>query len=179
MLSILKSGENIFNADTTIKDSGEVSVTLSEHPLSVGFENEDKLINEKSFTILEEFIQSNEDKFRIFRSENKFYVKSSADTFIFESLEQEDLFDLVKGGSTNAGGIVYPPMPGSVVEVLVKDGQRVQKGDVVMIIEAMKMETTLTADIEGIVSALSLKKGDRFDTDTILFSVDKEKSDMR
>jgi acetyl-CoA/propionyl-CoA carboxylase, biotin carboxylase, biotin carboxyl carrier protein len=46
------------------------------------------------------------------------------------------------------------PMPGSVVAVGVQDGQRVDTGDVVVIVEAMKMEHALSAPVDGVVELL-------------------------
>ena len=52
-------------------------------------------------------------------------------------------------------------MPGNVVEVLVKEGQSVNAGDPVLVIEAMKMETEIKAAVSGVVVSVFVKKGDR------------------
>ncbi|MBB4265693.1 acetyl/propionyl/methylcrotonyl-CoA carboxylase subunit alpha [Roseospira visakhapatnamensis] len=59
-----------------------------------------------------------------------------------------------------AGGLVAP-MPGKVTRVLVEPGQTVDKGDPLMVLEAMKMEHTITAPAEGCVSALHFATGDQ------------------
>src|SRR5690554_1906026 len=51
------------------------------------------------------------------------------------------------------------PLQGSLYKVLVKKGQKVKKNDHLFIIEAMKMETTITAITEGVVKSVSLKPG--------------------
>jgi pyruvate carboxylase subunit B len=58
-------------------------------------------------------------------------------------------------------GHVTAAMPGNVVEVLVKEGQSVNAGDPVLVIEAMKMETEIKAAVSGVVVSVFVKKGDR------------------
>jgi len=52
------------------------------------------------------------------------------------------------------------PMPGKVFKVFVKAGDHVKKGDALMILEAMKMEHTIKANIEGTVKKVHFKEGD-------------------
>ena len=51
-------------------------------------------------------------------------------------------------------------MPGKIVDVLVKPGDKVAAGDVVIILEAMKMENELCAINKGVVKAVLVEKGD-------------------
>lgn len=51
-------------------------------------------------------------------------------------------------------------MPGKIVSVLVQVGQAVSRGTEVLVHEAMKMENTIFADCEGIVSDIKVKAGD-------------------
>ena len=55
---------------------------------------------------------------------------------------------------------VAAPMPGSVVTVAVKPGQKLAKGAPLLSIEAMKMETAMTADGDLVVKAVHVKPGD-------------------
>ena len=50
-------------------------------------------------------------------------------------------------------------MPGTVMKVLVKAGDAVKNGDTVIILEAMKMETPIPADRDGVVSAVNVNVG--------------------
>lgn len=59
------------------------------------------------------------------------------------------------------GGMsVKAPMPGSILEVKVKEGDTVKDGDVLLVLEAMKMENELTASQAGTVTQILVKKGD-------------------
>lgn len=62
------------------------------------------------------------------------------------------------GGS--GGASLKAPMPGSVLEVKVSAGDEVNDGDVLLVLEAMKMENELTASQAGTVSEVLVKKGD-------------------
>ena len=59
-----------------------------------------------------------------------------------------------------AGGEqITAPMPGNVLDVKVSNGQAVKKGDVLMILEAMKMENEILAPCDGTVQSVSVSKG--------------------
>ena len=63
---------------------------------------------------------------------------------------------------------VKAPMPGNILEVRVKDGQAVQAGDVLFILEAMKMENEIMAPAAGIVSGVAVHKGSAVATGAVL-----------
>ena len=67
-----------------------------------------------------------------------------------------------------AEGAVLAPMPGMIIRYEVEVGQQVKAGDTVVILEAMKMETTLPAPIDGTVKELRFKSGDRVVRDDVL-----------
>lgn len=64
------------------------------------------------------------------------------------------------GISIGNGMTVKAPMPGSVIEVKVKEGDAVKDGDVLLVLEAMKMENELTASKSGTIAQILVKKGD-------------------
>ena len=70
--------------------------------------------------------------------------------------------------SSGAGNSIVSPMPGTVLDVKVKEGDSVSVNQVVVILEAMKMETEIVSEFAGTVSAVRVKKGDAVDTDTVL-----------
>lgn len=63
---------------------------------------------------------------------------------------------------------VKAPMPGLVLEVSVAPGQAVQKGDTLLILEAMKMENVIKAAGEGVVKAIPATKGLAVDKGQVL-----------
>ena len=63
---------------------------------------------------------------------------------------------------------VTAPMPGTILKVNVQNGASVKKGDVLMILEAMKMENEIVAAADGTVSAVNVSKGTTVETGTVL-----------
>ncbi len=71
-----------------------------------------------------------------------------------------------------AGGEkVNAPMPGTILDVKVAEGQAVKAGDVIMILEAMKMENEILAPCDGKVSGLAVSKGSTVETGTLLCAI--------
>ena len=68
-------------------------------------------------------------------------------------------------------GDVTTSMPGTVVDVLVKEGDTVNAGDPVLIIEAMKMENEVQAPVGGTVNQVNVKKGDSVNPDEALMEI--------
>jgi biotin carboxyl carrier protein len=66
-----------------------------------------------------------------------------------------------QGRKAPVGGVVKAPMPGLVVRVEVKVGQHVQPGAGLVVVEAMKMENELRAQVRGVVEQVHVKAGDR------------------
>ena len=68
-----------------------------------------------------------------------------------------------------AGARVDAPMPGSVIDVKVAQGAAVKEGDVVIILEAMKMDNEITAPKSGTVAQIAVDKGKQVNTGDLLF----------
>jgi pyruvate carboxylase subunit B len=68
-------------------------------------------------------------------------------------------------------GDVFVSMPCNVLDVLVKVGQPIQAGQAVLITEAMKMETEVTAPISGVVKAIHIVKGEPANPDEVLVEI--------
>ena len=62
-------------------------------------------------------------------------------------------------------------MPGSVLDVLVKKGDRVKSGEPILITEAMKMETTIQANFEGVIDQIYVQNGDLIETGDLLIEM--------
>ena len=67
-----------------------------------------------------------------------------------------------------AGEAVKAPMPGTILKVNVSAGQAVKEGDVLVILEAMKMENEIMAPRAGTVAQVLVSKGSSVDTDAPL-----------
>ena len=71
-------------------------------------------------------------------------------------------------------GCVTTAMPGSIVDVKVKAGDKVNAGDAVLVIEAMKMENEIQASVSGVVVAVHVQKGDTVTPDESLLEIQPE-----
>lgn len=76
----------------------------------------------------------------------------------------------VKGEANNLAH-ASAPMPGMVTEVAVSVGQEVKAGDKLVVLEAMKMLTTVSAGADGAIAEVLVKKGDRVDSDDLLVKI--------
>ncbi|MCL2638978.1 MAG: biotin/lipoyl-binding protein [Oscillospiraceae bacterium] len=63
---------------------------------------------------------------------------------------------------------IESPMPGTIVDVKVGAGEAVQKGAVIAVLEAMKMENDIVAAADGVVISINVKKGDSVNTGTVI-----------
>ncbi len=71
-----------------------------------------------------------------------------------------------------AGGTaVSAPMPGNILDVKVAVGAAVKAGDVLIILEAMKMENDITAPADGTVASIAVKKGDTVNSGDALITL--------
>lgn len=69
------------------------------------------------------------------------------------------------------GTTIVAPMPGSIVNINVSMGQTVKAGDVLIILEAMKMENDITAPCDGVVKQIITTKGATVNTDDVLLVI--------
>ncbi len=77
-----------------------------------------------------------------------------------------------KAAPAAAGGEpVVAPMPGTILSVNVTAGQSVKSGDVLVILEAMKMENEIKAPKDGTVSSVAVSKGESVDTGATLVTL--------
>jgi len=83
------------------------------------------------------------------------------------SLKSVSIAARQKGESGNPAH-ACAPMPGMVTEICVTPGEAVKAGDKLIILEAMKMLTTVSAGADGLVSEILVKKGERVDSDDLL-----------
>ncbi len=67
-----------------------------------------------------------------------------------------------------AGEAVKSPMPGNILKINVTQGQQVNEGDVIMVLEAMKMENEIVATRSGTIAQIAVSKGAVVETGAVL-----------
>ncbi len=76
-----------------------------------------------------------------------------------------------KGGAAASGDAVAAPMQGTIVKVAVEDGQQVEAGELIVVLEAMKMENPVTAHKSGVVTGLAAEPGATVTQGTVICEI--------
>ena len=76
----------------------------------------------------------------------------------------------VQSGAQGANKITAP-MPGTILDVKVSVGQTVKKGDVVCVLEAMKMENDIPSSCDGVVASISVQKGSSVNANDVIVTI--------
>jgi geranyl-CoA carboxylase alpha subunit len=79
---------------------------------------------------------------------------------------------LVSGQASISSGTLKAPMDGAIVDVLVSEGSSVSKGQLLVVLEAMKMEHPLKSGIDGVLKRLQVRVGDQVKNRQILLEVE-------
>ncbi|MBW1647226.1 MAG: biotin/lipoyl-binding protein [Deltaproteobacteria bacterium] len=76
-----------------------------------------------------------------------------------------------RGARRDGPSQVSPPMPAVVTKLLVAEGDPVEKGQAVVVVSAMKMDTTLTAPFDGLVTRINVAEGDKVTPKQVLVDI--------
>ena len=77
----------------------------------------------------------------------------------------------MKSGPAQAAGVLNAPMTGLIKEIKVTVGCDVSKGDVVLVMEAMKMDVEVSAPATGVVAEIAVRAGDTVESQTPLLII--------
>lgn len=94
----------------------------------------------------------------------KQYVSIGGEQFCIEEAQSE--VSMASGGDATAvdeAPVAASPMPGKVVKILVEEGDQVERGQGLVIVEAMKMENEIKSPVKGKVEKINFKPGDLVD----------------
>ncbi len=93
-------------------------------------------------------------------------------------LNVDRVFKLYRGykpstlGGDNVGGL-FTQMPGKVVKIMAQVGEKVAKGQTLLILEAMKMENEIKSGLDGVVKAIHVKSGDALENGILMMEVEE------
>lgn len=102
-------------------------------------------------------------------------VKINSNIYEIDISNQLDLLIEEMGLSLGSAQIINDikaPMPGLILDVLVQVGDMVKEGDYLIVLEAMKMENTLTALGDGVVKSVSVIKGEKVEKNQLLIEIE-------
>jgi glutaconyl-CoA/methylmalonyl-CoA decarboxylase subunit gamma len=69
--------------------------------------------------------------------------------------------------------VVTAPMPGKIIELLVEESSHVKEGEAILILEAMKMQNEIIAQVSGKIKKISVKAGDSVTKDDVLMEIER------
>lgn len=176
-LSGKNSDENVWNYIGWYRLNSHIPISVDGEDLNVRVKrNNGKL----------EFLVDNQRldnlKTRIFPvSSNTFIAEYGGYTFqVTRNDELDENKDYAAATiSEESSDVITSPIPGTVVKLIIKEGQEVQKGDATIIVEAMKMENTLAAPRAGIIESINANEGEKVEAGKILISLKKRESEEK
>ena len=87
---------------------------------------------------------------------------------------RDPVIHLAGAGAANAASVVHAPMPGTVITLKAVAGASVSMGDALLVIESMKLETTIRAWRDGEVAEVHVREGQQFDRGALLLTLKSE-----
>ncbi|WP_448378734.1 biotin/lipoyl-containing protein [Fervidobacterium sp.] len=99
-------------------------------------------------------------------------VQSANPTQPESKLAKQESAPVSTSSESGGGAKIVSPMSGVILKVLVSEGQKVEYGQKVVILEAMKMENDIVSDKPGIVKKIYVKEGDNVDTGQVLVELE-------
>ncbi len=128
-------------------------------------------INENTFHCLYENKSFVAEIVKADHIEKSFILKINGKKYEYTAQSEMDLL-LEKLGMQRSSRLkvdqLKAPMPGLIVDVRVSEGQKVMKGDILVILEAMKMENAIKAPAEATIKTICIKKGDSVEKNKLL-----------
>ena len=112
-------------------------------------------------------------KAKLYKRTSALYVFQQSNSFKFELLDYASETNSGQDSDKN----VHAPMPGLITAVNVKEGQSIKKGEVLIVMEAMKMEHSLKAKIDGVVTGLNVAQGDQVTEGALFLRIEQGGND--
>ena len=167
MVYRLKIGDEVICLDVALDTSGQFTLTMDGAPKTVEY----RLVGDHQIHLsidgqaMQAYIADMDD--------GKWIIVNGAAYFIQDADELERKAPK-KGVLAKAPQEVKPPMPAVVVALLTQEGDKVVEGQALLVVSAMKMETTLKAPYAGRITRINCKAGDKVAPSMILVEIEKE-----
>jgi 3-methylcrotonyl-CoA carboxylase alpha subunit len=100
------------------------------------------------------------------------WIFIEGETYVIEEAGDNDQRPRRRGGPDDRARQVTPPMPSAVIRILAAEGERVNRGQSLIVLSAMKMETTLSAPYRGVVTKIHTAVGAQVMPGAILMEIE-------
>jgi biotin carboxyl carrier protein len=136
------------------------SILVNGQPFVVGFEGQQVLVDGTSYDVT------------LDASADRVLVGGIAYSLNVEGLEEEKAAPRAVAAAASSEGAVIAIMPGKIIRVLAAQGDTVMEGDVICILEAMKMENDLKAPKAGVIKAMHTGPGQDVEMGAVLAEIE-------
>ncbi len=167
MIEAVVNGKESFKVEQDKKNSAAGTINGQPYLLDVAKSGDN------TYHILKNNQNYNLEVLEIIPAEKKFVLLVNGQRY---EVELKDQFDLllqsmgIGGANNKKTKEVKAPMPGLVIDILVKEGGSVLKGDPIVILEAMKMENVLKSPVDGIIKSVSITKGNAVEKNQVMIN---------
>ena len=104
---------------------------------------------------------------------NKLWIHLRGETHVFDFLKNESGVN-AETSSNEHDGQILSPMPGKILKINFTSQAEVKEGDVILLMEAMKMEYALTAPFSGVLQKINCQVGEQVELNQLLASVTRK-----
>lgn len=166
MYSINVNGKDKHKSDLKLKGN-DFEGTLNEAMIHGSFIK----INDHQYHLLYNNTSYNVDVMKMNQAEKTMTLKINSVRYTIELKDKYDeLLHSLGMDNVNSAKVnqIKAPMPGMVLNVLVHEGNEVKKGDVLLVLEAMKMENMLKSPTDGVIKKIAVQKGNAVEKNQLL-----------
>ncbi|WP_304945164.1 acetyl/propionyl/methylcrotonyl-CoA carboxylase subunit alpha [Sneathiella glossodoripedis] len=153
---------------------GEITVMVTQTETGCDIRLSEKTISASADILADGSMRANLDghiiKAAVVINKDRMIIIDEGQQFEIRRIEH-DFDNLADEGGA---GAITAPMPGKIIQINVASGDVVQRGDALMVMEAMKMEHTLSAGSDGVVGDIYFETGDQVDEGTLLIQIEAE-----
>jgi len=154
----IRQQDQVLNLQLTLMPDGALTVRSNENSASARFRGDDLYIDGKKRQIV-----------AFCRDGTRYFLADQRQTHRFHLNRPTDHATDSQGGSR-----LIAPMHGSIRDIFVEPGDRVEKGSRLLVLEAMKMQHELLAEVAGIVTAINARQGQQVAIGSVLVTIEPD-----
>jgi biotin carboxyl carrier protein len=162
-------GDHIHSIELEPQSNGQFSARIGDKTYEITPDINEA--GEIGFQLEDQKIQATSATLRRSGGQRETYIMLKGRTF--ELTQVTDQAGAAHSGSAE-GGSLRARMPGQVTQILTAQGDRVESGQALLILEAMKMETRITAPAGGVISRLLVEQGQTVERDQLLIEIETD-----